>query len=151
MNCKRKLIQRVGALGVLVLALFYFSATAPVSATGTFIGCDTTARNCAASCTTAYNTYQIDSIGYTICLGNCNGTFNGCVQDLDEPPPVELRDWCESKATGLYTSCMMDPATLGTSTPLGVAYSACIANSGTQAGCCAMLSNARLEACAPPE
>ena len=151
MNCKQKLIQRAGALGVLVLALLYFSAATPASAEGTFIGCDTTARNCAANCTTAYNTYQIDGAGYATCLSGCNATFNGCVQDLDEPPPVELRDWCESKATGLYNSCMMDPATLGTNTPMGQAYSSCIANGGAQSGCCGMLSNARLEACAPPE
>lgn len=151
MNYRQKLIRRAGALGILALALLHLSTSAPTSAEGTFTGCDTTARNCAANCTTAYNTYQIDGASYTMCLSNCNSTFNGCVQDLDEPPPVELRDWCESKATGLYNGCMMDPATLGTSTPMGQAYSSCMANGGTQGGCCAMLSNARLEACVPPE
>jgi hypothetical protein len=73
------------------------------------------------------------------------------VEDLYPPPTVDLRDWCESKASGLYSSCLMDPATLGTNTPMGQAYSSCIANGGSQASCCGMLSNARLEACTPPE
>jgi hypothetical protein len=151
MNDRHKLIQRAGALGVLTLALIYFSAGTPASAQTTFTGCDTTSRNCSANCTTAYNTYVTDSIGYSTCLSGCNSSFNQCVGGLYPEPTVDLRDWCESKATGLMSSCMMDPATLGTLTPLGQAYSSCIANGGNQGGCCAMLSNARLEACAPPE
>ena len=144
------LVRRLLILSVLIVCLDLCSASRGLSADSTFIQCDTTARNCGASCL-VYLTLYNDMPSYLSCVYSCNSTFNYCVQSLDQPPVIELRDWCESKATGLYNSCNMDPSTLGTNTPNGQAYSACIANGGFQADCCGLVSNARRDACMPPE
>lgn len=146
-------MRRLAILSLLIVCLgSHSSATRSVDST--FIQCDTTSRNCGANCLSTYlhHPYNFpDPSAYYQCVYGCSSTFVSCVSELPEPPPVELVDWCESKADGLYASCMMDPATLGTNTANGQAYSTCIANGGFQAQCCGAVANARRESCLPPE
>ncbi|HEV7682577.1 MAG TPA: hypothetical protein VGO68_10680 [Pyrinomonadaceae bacterium] len=146
-NSKRSIWTRLITLSILIVGLG-ICAMPGQTADSTFIECDTTARNCGAACVLA--DYNFPGT-YSICVSNCSETFNGCVQDLPEPPPIELVDWCESKASGLYSTCNQNPATLGTNTPNGLAYSACITNGGTQSGCCNTIASARRDACMPEE